>query len=142
MAAALLALNACGNDDSDSVTGGSAETALTTEGPVIALVDEWNGYPLAGYDNAALSVRNGCLLVDGDVAFWPHGTAWDPRSSEVVISDDIRLGLDDKPDLGGGGYSLDTDWSWLGSAVASRVEGCLEKTGADAARVVYYDQSD
>ena len=136
--AALLVLTACGDDGSDSATGSSAENPLTTEGPVIALAEEWNGYPYAGYDNASLSVREGCLLVDGDVAFWPYGTSWDPSTSEVVISDDIRLGLDDKPDLGGGGYSLDTDWSWLGSAVANRIVRCLEETGADAARVVFY----
>lgn len=116
----------------------SAGSSLTTEGPVIALAEDWDAYPYAGYDNASLRVRDGCLLVDGYVAFWPHGTTWDPATSEVVISDDIRLSLDDRPDLGGGGYSLDTDWSWLGSDVAERIEGCLDKTDADAVRVVFY----
>lgn len=138
VSASILVLTSCGGDGSDSAENGSAATSLATNGPVIALAEEWSDYPYARYDNASLSVRDGCLLVDGDVAFWPHGTSWDPTTSEVVISDDTRLSLDDKPDLGGGAYSLNTNWSWLGSAVANRVEGCLEKTGADAARVVFY----
>jgi hypothetical protein len=46
------------------------------ERPLITLSEAWDFYPTAQVVGD-LALRHDCLLLDGEVVFWPQGTGWD-----------------------------------------------------------------
>ena len=122
------ALGACGE-------GGENEGA-NAAGPVITIATDWNSYPTAQM-RGLLSEKRGCLLVGGEVVFWPRGTTWDAEANAVIQTDGTRLTVGDLLIGGGGGYEPDTDFSDLlgSSEAAERVTSCVEKTAAQVVSV-------
>lgn len=123
---ALMALAACDGNPS-----------APDSGPVITIEDDWNGYPTA-LVSGKLTEKEGCLLIHGQVVFWPKGTSWVAESHAVVQVDGSKVIVGDRFTGGGGSYEPTTDFNdLLGSADAGqRITDCVATADAESVLVV------
>lgn len=123
----LVWLTACGEANDEET--GSAKT------PVITPAEPWEGSPLAEVEGH-LALQEGCLLLDSEIVFWPHGTTWDDASRAVVFEDASPAQVGAQFAGGGGHYSGGTDFtSLLGQESGDAIDECKTKT--DASGVVF-----
>lgn len=131
-----LTLSGCGSaDDVPPATGPASNL------PVIANPEEDNGYPSAEV-SGLLELRNGCLILGGDVVFWPYRATWDADAQAVVFRDAPQF-EDAAPATvgavftgGGGFYPADTDFrAWRGAEFADPIEKC--QTATNTKNVVF-----
>lgn len=103
--------------------------------PVITPAEPWEGSPLAEVEGH-LALQEGCLLLDSEIVFWPHGTTWDDASRAVVFEDASPAQVGAQFAGGGGHYSGGTDFtSLLGQESGDAIDECKNKT--DASGVVF-----
>ena len=132
---ACLALGGCGAGT------GAPEPGATADLPVVTFPEEADDFPLAGVEGV-LELRQGCLVLGGDVVFWPYGATWDQDAEAVVFSDaphfeDAASAQVGETFSGGGAYyQSPTDFrSWLGDEFADLIDGCRSAT--DISDVVF-----
>lgn len=132
----VLMLSACGTAAGETSASGPASQL-----PVITYPEEARDYPLAGVEGS-LELREGCLVLGGDIVFWPYGATWDEDAEAVVFTDapqfeDAAPARVDAVFSGGGAYyQTNTDFrSWLGAEFAAPIEGC--RKAAHIRDVVY-----
>lgn len=125
----VLTLSACGSA-TEEASGADAGAHM----PVIPTPEEAKDYPLADV-SGLLELREGCLVLGGDIVFWPHGATWDADGKAVVFEDapqfeDAAAAQVGAVFTGGGGwYPADTDFrSWRGDEFAELIEKCQEAT--------------
>jgi hypothetical protein len=105
------------------------------EHPVITLPKVWNSYPSAQVVDD-LALHDNCLLLGGEVVFWPHGTGWDSSAQTVTLDGLPLVSVGEVFDGGGGHYGPGVDFdSWLGDETGAAIEDCLRRTNAPG--VVY-----
>lgn len=125
VALVLLAL-AAGAWLRDSPTEGGSD------GPVIPLGEDWSSYPTAEV-TGPLTLVDGCLLLNDDVVFWPHGATWDEDRQAVVFGGDVEV-ADPAPVgadfAGGGGFFSAENVEDLDSLDADALLRCQRETGA------------
>lgn len=129
LSALVLTLSACG-----SATGEASRAGAGANSPVIATPEEAKDYPLAEV-SGLLELREGCLVLGGDIVFWPYGATWDEDGKAVVFEDapqfeDAASAQVGAVFTGGGGwYPADTDFgSWRGDEFADPIDKCEEAT--------------
>jgi len=125
----------CGDDDTAPAASGPL--------PVITPAGQWNSRPEAQV-RGPLTLREDCLLLDGQIVFWLHGTRWDDAEQAVIFEegDPVRVGEDF--DGGGGHWDLGGDVdgpldveAWLGADAGAAVRSCAERTGVTALVLAY-----
>jgi hypothetical protein len=124
-----LAATACGSARSDERDVASGPL------PVITPDTQWDGGPTAEVEGP-LALRDGCLLLDGRIVFWPHGTRWDAARRAVVLQSAGPVAVGEDFDGGGGYYDLRGDVSgpldvesWLGEDAGAAIRACSRSTG-------------
>lgn len=121
----LTALVACGE-----IAGRGGGTSVDAALPVITPQDDWEAVPAAEV-NGPLVLEEGCLLLDADVVFWPHGSRWDSSARAVVLEGGQRARVGETFKGGGGSYGTDTDFPELvGDEAAGAISRCVAATGA------------
>lgn len=132
---AALTLAGCGSATSTSAASGPL--------PMITPADRWNDRPLAGV-SGPLTLRADCLLLDGEIVFWLHGTRWDDDEQEVVFEEGGSVRVGEQFDGGGGHWDLGGDVdgpldveSWLGEDAGAAIRSCSEETGVTALVFAY-----
>lgn len=119
------------------ISCGQAPDPGVSERPVITPSEAWNGHPTAEVDGV-LKLRRGCLLLNGEVVFWPKGTGWDPTTRAVTFDGLPAAPVGEIFRGGGGYYDSGTDFeSWLGHETGSAIEGCLSRTNASGVVFAY-----
>ena len=132
---ACLTLSACENEP-----GQSHASSADSKTPVITTPEEAKDYPWAGVEGR-LELRNGCLVLRGNVVFWPYGATWDEDANAVVFKDAPPFEDAASAPVGavfsGGGawYPADADFGSWGPEFANLIEGCQDATNTKA--VVY-----
>ncbi|MBZ5740285.1 hypothetical protein [Nocardioides mangrovi] len=118
---------------------GGSDNSGTTDGPVITLAGDWDGYPAAEV-TGRLTLVDGCLLLGRSVVFWPHGASWDADEQAVEFGGDF----DDSTAVtvgamftGGGGFFSAGTLSRLTSIDADALLRCVRTTGADDTVMAY-----
>jgi hypothetical protein len=120
----------------------SGADSSTNADPVITRVaDPRIPYPLAKIEGK-LSLREGCLMINGGVAFWPAGTTWDAESRQVRFSGDFQRAAPAPVDAhftGGGGIWDDGDdlIDVLDKDAEAAIRDCMARTGSSYAVFVY-----
>lgn len=102
-------------------------------------------YPTAKIEGL-LSLKQGCLLVDDAVVFWPAETGWDRSAEAVTFAGDFegaapaRVGSNFSG--GGGGFALTDDLSGMLSADNARtLRECANSNGVDQLVLAYPETS-
>lgn len=120
----------------------SGAGSSTNADPVITRVaDPRIPYPLGKVDGR-LSLREGCLMINGGVVFWPAGTTWDGENRVVRFGGDFQGAAPAPVDAhftgGGGVWDAGDDMSGvLDKDAEAAIRGCMARTGATAAIFVY-----
>lgn len=116
--------------------------------PVITPETPWDDRPLAGVEGE-LTQRDGCLLLDSEIVFWPHGTRWDDEADAVVLEDGETVGIGEEFTGGGGHWDLRGDdsgpldvRSWLGRDAGRAIESCSTATGITSLVLAYGSTTD
>ncbi|MCW2815468.1 MAG: hypothetical protein JWN84_2923 [Nocardioides sp.] len=118
------ALTACGDDDAPS----SGATPSDDAEPIITLNRQSDAWP-AALIIGSLTEREGCLLIDDDVAVFPFGTTRDssgiafPDGEQVSVPSDVRM-------AGGQFDDLTLAQSDLPIVPMDAVRTCASATGA------------
>lgn len=111
------------------------------DGPVVAIGEDWDDYPVAQV-SGTLTLVDGCLLLGDAVVFWPHGTTWDEDRREVGFGGDFE---DAAPAVvgaeftGGGGFYSAANVRGLESLDADALIGCQRGPDADGFVLAYPD---
>jgi hypothetical protein len=114
--------------------------------PVITRVaDSRIPYPTALVEGR-LSLQEGCLIINGAIAFWPAGTTWDADNRQVLFGGDFQGAAPAPVDAhftgGGGTWDAVDDMSGvLNKDAEAAVRNCMARTGATSAVLVYPDVS-
>ena len=122
-----------------------AESSTNADPVITRVVDPRIPYPLAMVEGR-LSLREGCLMINGGVAFWPAGTAWDAENRLVRFGGDFQ-GADPAPVdahfTGGGGiWDAGDDMSGvLDKDAEAAIRDCMARTRATYAVLVYPDRT-
>ena len=118
----------------------SEPTPAPQSGPVITRIDDPRlPYP-AALISGRLTQRDGCLMINDSVAFWPPGTTWDPEADEVVFGHEFSPAPAARLDAqftGGGGIFVDVASAILDKDAEAAMRGCLARTGATSSVLVY-----
>lgn len=119
----------------------SSERAVVVDGPVIAADEGWDTFP-SGKVRGYLRLSDGCLLLNGAVVFWPHGTLWNDERESVVFGgafDGARGAPVGGYFRGGGGvFASEAEYGdVLRDRGVEAVNRCLSRTGATVAVVAY-----
>ena len=122
-----------------------AESSTNADPVITRVADPSIPYPLAKVEGR-LSLREGCLMINGGVAFWPAGTVWDAESRLVRFGGDFHgaapAPVDARLTGGGGVWDAADDMSGvLDKDAESRIRDCMARTGATGAVLVYPDRT-
>jgi len=118
---------------------GDADVEGQTDGPVISIGEDWDGYPTAQV-TGRLALVDDCLLVGSTVVFWPHETTWDQDRQAVEFGGDFEGSASasvGEQFVGGGGFYSADDVRGLESLNAEAVVRCIRETGAHNAAFAY-----
>lgn len=122
-----------------AVSLGDTDVGGRTDGPVISLGDDVNGYPSAEV-TGRVSLEDGCLLIGDSVVIWPDQTSWDESRQAVEFGGDF----DSYPTApvgeefsGGGGFFSPDNVRDMESLDEQAVLRCIRSTGAQGAVLAY-----
>lgn len=104
-------------------------------GPVIANAGAWNGLPMAEL-RGEVALAGGCLLLGGDVVFWPDGASWDAERQAVEV-DGAAVAVVGESFRGGGGHFSLEQVRGLDGIDADAIARCLQETGAPGVVFAY-----
>lgn len=101
-AAALLCALLAGCAEADTHTAPEADDSHQQSGVVLSAdpADD-RAYP-AAILTGRLTLKDGCLALDGFPTLWPAGSDWDEENASVVLPDGSRLATGDRVEVGGG----------------------------------------
>lgn len=131
--------NSADKDDGESA---ASDTGPTDSSPVVTRVTDYDvPYPTAVV-SGKITLREGCLLLNKILVFWPAGTTWDSQRQTVQFHDDFA----GAPDVTVGTTFTGGGGTWeIGSALDNIIEGksretlreCAKRTGATKAQLAY-----
>lgn len=127
----------CGTPSGAGAEASTREHGSAADPVFTATADPRRPYPAARVIGR-LQLREGCLMIGNNVAFWPAGTSWDVTKRRVVFGGDFQgappVDVGAIFDGGGGVWSPGDNLSGvLSDAEAAAVRNCLERTGARGA---------
>ncbi len=129
-----LLLVACGEKPSPEAAGSPSPEPSAT-GPVLTADPRAEvGYPSAQLPGR-LTVRDGCLALDGAPTLWPAGTRWDGQARAVVLPDGRRLSVGTTVTLGGGLVPTSVVASYSATA-GDAIEECMGALGASEVALI------
>jgi hypothetical protein len=112
---------------------GDTDVEGHTDGPVIAIDEDWDAYPTAQV-TGRLALVDDCMLLGSSVVFWPHETTWDQDQQAIGFGGDfegsVSASVGQKFTGGGGSYSA-ANVRGLKSLDAEAVIRCIRETGAN-----------
>ena len=121
-----------------------AESSSRADPVITRVADPRIPYPLAKVEGT-LSLEQGCLMINGEVAFWPAGTTWDAENRSVRFGGDFQgaapVSVDARFTGGGGLWPAGHDLRWmLDKDAEAAIRDCLARTGATCAVLLYPDR--
>lgn len=118
----------------------TSEPANSDDPVITRVVDARIPVPAAGIEGR-LSIREGCLMIDDAVVFWPAGTTWDDHERRVIFEDGSSASVDADFTGGGGSWGLGDDLSGvLDQDAEAAVRDCMTRSGATSAVLTYPEQ--
>jgi len=120
-------------------SGAADDEQVVGPSPVIEPEEVWDDVPF-GIVEGTLTMESDCLLVDGNVVFWPLGASWDEDAQVVTFADSPSRAapVGERFKGGGGHYDVETDFAeLLGTDAGHAVDQCLKHTGAVGAVAAY-----
>jgi len=132
LAGALLANGACSGSSADS--GVAEPTRLVPDLPVLTSAERWEWQPAAEV-RGRLTLQEGCLLLSGEVVFWPYGTTWDESVKAVVFEDHPAAAVGERFVGGGGHYSAAAQVP--DTLPEQGIVDCLRRTGTRGVLYAY-----